>query len=108
MKYLLMILMIVFLLVANQARADFMNCTKGNVYEGDWQAELVMKCGPPLQVIAAQPIMTVESEGNQGSGRSMTVQWYIYPFGNGRVYYLKIQDNRIISIDTGSYGTIPK
>ncbi len=105
MKYLLMI---AFLLFANEARADYMTCARGNVYEGDSQAEVVMRCGQPLETISAQPIWLVESGGSQGAGRWQTVQWYIYPGGSGRVYYLKIKDNRVMSIDMGDYGTIPK
>ena len=104
MKYLLMT---VLLFVANQSHA-FMPCGRGNVYEGDSQAEVVMRCGQPFQVMSAQPIWVAESSGKQRAGRWQTMQTYIYPAGDGRVYYLKIRDNQVISIDVGAYGSIPK
>jgi hypothetical protein len=105
MKYLLII---ASLLVANHAHADFMPCAQGNVYGGETQAEVVMRCGQPQEVISSQPIWVEEVAGTKGAGKWYTLQWYIYPGGSsGYVYYLKIQDNKVISIDMGPYGTIP-
>ncbi len=42
-------------LVVSQAWGDFMICGKGNVYEGDSEAEVIMRCGPPCIDFAPIP-----------------------------------------------------
>ncbi len=110
MKIAIAILIWFFLLVF-QVRADFMICWGGNVYEGDSQAEVGMKCGNPIRVLRAQPRWIVESQGEYGSsGRWEIRELFIYPNAGSSfpLYYLFFTDYRLISIKSGSYGTIPK
>lgn len=105
MKYLLMI---VLLLVADQAWADFLSCPRGTIYTGDSQAEVGMKCGPPIQAFSAPPVAITEQHGDQTITRWLIRTLWIYPAGSSQVYYLKFENNKLLSIDMGTYGEIPK
>jgi len=108
MKTLFIAVVALFIFGVNEGRADFMICNGGNIYEGDSQAELAMKCGQPMQVLPMQPQWVTESRGSQASGRWEHMEVAVYPGGSGGYYYVKIKNNLIISISSGPYGTIPK
>jgi hypothetical protein len=111
MKVLLIGVLTFFVFGGSQVRAEFMVCWGGNVYEGDSQAEVGMKCGRPLRVMRAQPRWIVESQGEyRSSGRWEIRELFIYPNAGSSfpLYYLFFTDYQLISIKSGSYGTIPK
>jgi hypothetical protein len=100
--------LLVFLFLVAPARADFMLCMKGNVYTDDSEAEVMMKCGPPVQEFRMDPIEVREYRGDHVVVRVHHRKIWVYPGGSGYVYYLKFENNRLLSIDPGPLGSIPK
>lgn len=86
-----------------------MSCAGGNIYDGDSEAEVVARCGRPMQIFRADPILITEQIGNQTIQRWQHRKIYVYPGGSsGYLYYLKFENNRLMKIDMGVYGSIPK
>jgi hypothetical protein len=93
---------------ADKAIADYIFCNKGNAYTGDSEAEVAMKCGPPMQIIRADPIKVEEKIGNKTITRWIFQYIYVYPASKGYFYYLKFENHKLMSIDIGYPGQIPK
>lgn len=95
-------------LATNQAWGEYMICYKGNVYEGDSQAQVLKRCGPPIEQYRSDPIKVEDNLGGRKITRVHHQYMYVYPGSGGYVYYLKFENHKLISIDLGRPDEIPK
>jgi len=66
-----------------------------------------MRCGPPFKQYQTHPIKIIEKRGDQTTEIITYIKSFLYP-RRGNVYYLKIENGKVISIDYGEFGKIPK